>query len=324
MLLAIMFGIHSSNHNAPSMAIIPHWLKSLIETEALPSEFGSLAVEFYLPLARSIVTWAQQKEQLALNAPLVVGVNGAQGTGKSTLSKVLALALKHEHQLSCAIISIDDLYLTRQERFNLSQNTHPLFMTRGVPGTHDVSMGIDLIQQLKKKQAVKLPVFDKSTDDRVPEEDWIACDAPVDIILFEGWCVGALAQEPDSLAIPCNSLEESEDQDAAWRTHANQQLEGPYKKLFSLIDRLVMLKAPDFECVYHWRSTQEDKLRERTADLNMDLKSNSIMNDEQLKRFVMHYERLTRWMFEEMPERADCLLKLNQDHHIARAVYSQT
>ncbi len=298
----------------------PQWLKSLIEAEALPSDFASLAVDFYLPLAQSIVSWAKNNENGS--RPLVVGVNGAQGTGKSTLSMVLALALEHEHQLKCAIISVDDIYLTRQERVNLSDDVHPLLMTRGVPGTHDVSMGIDLIKKLKNREPVQLPIFDKAIDDRATKEKWICCDSPIDVIIFEGWCVGARAQQPQELADPCNYLEESEDKDAAWRTYANQQLAGPYSELFNLIDKLVMLKAPDFECVYHWRSTQEEKLRRRTADLG--LHSNSIMDDEQLKRFIMHYERLTRWMFEEMPERADCLLELNQSHHIVRASYSQT
>ncbi|MFT5905172.1 MAG: D-glycerate 3-kinase [Cryomorphaceae bacterium] len=300
------------------MATHPQWLKSLIKAEGLPSDFESLALDFYLPLAKSIVSWAQHEE----NGPLVVGVNGAQGTGKSTLSMVLALALEHEHQLKCAIISIDDIYLTLQERADLSESIHPLLKTRGVPGTHDTSMGIDLIQQLKNKKPVMLPVFNKAIDDRAPEEKWSSCDTAVDIILFEGWCVGALAQQPQELADPCNYLEESEDQDAAWRTYANQQLAGPYSELFGLINRLVMLKAPDFECVYQWRSKQEEKLRQLTADLG--LHSNSIMNDEQIKRFIMHYERLTRWMFEEMPDRADCVLELNHDHHIVRASYTQT
>jgi D-glycerate 3-kinase len=298
------------------MATHPHWLKSLIKAEALPSSFAALAVDFYLHLAESIASWAQQKK----GTPLVIGVNGAQGTGKSTLSLVLALALEHDHQLSSAIISIDDIYLTKQERVLLSETVHPLFKTRGVPGTHDVSMGVELIQKLKNKEAVQLPVFDKAMDDRAAEEKWISCDTPVDIIILEGWCVGAIAQQPEALTAPCNSLEESEDSDAAWRTYANEQLAGLYRELFQLIDKLVMLKAPDFECVYQWRSTQEEKLRLRTADSD----GHSIMDDAQLKRFIMHYERLTRWMFEEMPARADCLLELNHDHHIVRAAYSQT
>jgi D-glycerate 3-kinase len=298
----------------------PHWLKSLLNSEALPAEFGPLAVDFYLPLAQSIVSWVQHKENRT--NPLVVGINGAQGTGKSTLSKVLALALEHEHQLSCAIISIDDIYLTHQERVDLSNLVHPLLQTRGVPGTHDISMGIDLITQLKNKKPVKLPLFDKAVDDRAPLDKWISCDTPVDVILFEGWCVGAVAQMPEDLTDPCNDLEESEDKDAAWRTYANRQLAGPYSELFSLIDRLVMLKAPDFECVYQWRSTQEEKLRRRVVE--EDSQGHSIMNDGQLKKFIMHYERLTQWMFKEMPLRADCVLELDHDHHIVRANYSST
>lgn len=192
-------------------------------------------------------------------------------------------------------------------------------MTRGVPGTHDVQMGINLIQQLKNKQPIKLTVFDKATDDRAPEENWVTSDTPVDIILFEGWCVGAQPQPAQTLTEPCNELEASEDPDAAWRTFANQQLAGPYTELFGLIDRLIMLKAPDFECVYEWRSTQEEKLRQRTTEDN-----NNIMNDQQIKRFIMHYERITRWMFTEMPQRADCLLELNSDHNITQVKYSVT
>jgi len=299
------------------MPVTPHWLKSLIKEEALPTTFEALAKDFCLPLAESIVSWAQCDSD-ATALPLVVGVNGAQGTGKSTLSKVLSLAIADAHQLRCAIISIDDIYLTRQERASLAADIHPLLMTRGVPGTHDVSMGIDLINQLKNKAIPRLPVFDKAIDDRAPASQWVNLDSPVDIILFEGWCVGAQAQPDQALVEPCNYLEESEDKDASWRSYANQQLAGPYAKLFNLIDRLVMLKAPDFECVYQWRSTQEEKLRQRTTEGSS---SRSIMNDEEIKRFIMHYERLTRWMFEEMPQRADCVLELNRDHSIVRANY---
>ncbi|MGJ8657417.1 MAG: kinase [Akkermansiaceae bacterium] len=193
-------------------------------------------------------------------------------------------------------------------------------MTRGAPGTHDVSMGINLIQQLKSRQPVQLTIFDKATDDRAPQDKWVTCDSPVDIILFEGWCVGAQAQPPAALTEPCNDLEASEDQDAAWRTFANNQLAGPYTELFALLDRLVMLKAPDFECVYEWRSTQEEKLRKRSVGSA----NNNIMNDQQIKRFIMHYERITRWMFTEMPQRTDCLLELNQDHNIIQATYADT
>jgi len=258
----------------------PPWLHSLIEKEALPNGFASLAMDYYLPLADAIQSWAQSS-----NTPLVIGINGAQGTGKSTMSKVLALALEHKHSLKTAIISIDDIYLTRAERTQLATEIHPLFQTRGVPGTHDTELGIQLIQQLKDG-----------------------------IILFEGWCVGAIAQSDDLLETPCNQLEADEDSGATWRTFANQQLQGSYTELFQLIDKLVMLKAPDFECVYQWRKTQEEKLRNNTQ-------GDAIMNEQQIARFIMHYERLTRWMFEEMPQRANCTITLSPDHSIAQVDY---
>ncbi len=249
--------------------------------------------------------------------PLVIGVNGAQGTGKSTLSLVLEQSLKHDHQLHSAIISIDDIYLTRRERDILAKQIHPLLKTRGVPGTHDVSMGINLIQQLKNQHPTQLPTFNKAIDDRTKENQWIQHHTPVDVIIFEGWCVGAQPQSTKDIVEPCNSLEQSEDPDAIWRNFANQQLAGPYKELFELIDFLVMLKAPNFECVYNWRSTQENKLRDKSSDQQ----NHSIMNDQQIKKFIMHYERITHWMLSEMPQRADCLLELNPDHNITKSSY---
>ena len=287
----------------------PPWLHSLIEKEALPNGFASLAMDYYLPLADAIQSWAQSS-----NTPLVIGINGAQGTGKSTMSKVLALALEHKHSLKTAIISIDDIYLTRAERTQLATEIHPLFQTRGVPGTHDTELGIQLIQQLKDGKTPLIPVFNKATDDRAEKDQWITLDQPVDIILFEGWCVGAIAQSDDLLETPCNQLEADEDSGATWRTFANQQLQGSYTELFQLIDKLVMLKAPDFECVYQWRKTQEEKLRNNTQ-------GDAIMNEQQIARFIMHYERLTRWMFEEMPQRANCTITLSPDHSIAQVDY---
>ncbi len=287
----------------------PPWLQSLITEEALPSSFKDLALTYLLPLSEQISKWSENS-----STPLVVGINGAQGTGKSTICKVLAKSLDHTHQLRCAIISIDDIYLTRTERVQLGNDVHPLFETRGVPGTHDVNMGIDLIKNLKAHKKVALPVFDKSTDDRSPTDQWTTPEQPVDIILFEGWCVGAIAQQEQSLITPFNQLEKNEDPDGIWRRFANQQLRESYTAIFSLLDRLVMLKAPDFECIYEWRKIQEDKLRQKKQ-------GKGIMSAAELARFIMHYERLTRWMFKEMPARVDCLLELNSDHVITNATY---
>jgi len=289
------------------------WLENLITEEVLPESFYQLAVEYYIPLAKQINTWLKESS----NTPLVIGVNGAQGTGKSTLSLVLKQALEHEFQVSSCILSIDDIYLTRDERLQLSEKVHPLLQTRGVPGTHDVQLGEMIIQNLEQKIPTRLPIFKKAIDDRAPEEKWISCSGTEKVLFFEGWCVGALPQEDDALLSPCNILEENEDTDSKWRKYVNEQLKHAYPRLFHKMDKLVMLKAPDFECVYEWRKTQEEKLRARTVESE----AHSIMNDAQIQRFIMHYERLTRWMFQEMPARADCLLELDHEHHIVCSTY---
>ena len=286
----------------------------MIKTESLPTAFAAMAMDFYLPLADKVASWTKFSK-----GPLVVGINGAQGTGKSTLSKVLALALKHHHHCRSAILSIDDLYLTKSERRQLAKMVHPLLATRGVPGTHDVAMGRHLLDQLKNKQAVSLPVFDKAIDDRAPVDQWVSHPQAVDVILFEGWCVGAVAQHESALARPVNHLEKDEDIDALWRKYANDQLNVAYAGLFERIDRLVMLKAPDFECVQEWRSTQEDKLRLITDPTRSN---HALMSQEQLERFIMHYERITRWMLEEMPERSDCVIELNTEHLVTKCRYN--
>lgn len=291
------------------------WLKKIIEDEHLPTSFEEKARDYYLPLTQQIVHWASLEEE-----PLVVGVNGAQGTGKSTLSKVLAVALEQEFGIRVAVISIDDIYHTKSRRLELGEQIHPLLVTRGVPGTHDTNLGMHVISELKARRPVCIPSFDKSTDDRRPQDEWENCSEPVDVILFEGWCIGALPQQMETLAHPMNSLEQTEDADARWRTYVNQQLAGDYVPLFGLLDRLVILKAPDFECVHHWRGEQEQKLRASLmAQFGNTEHAAGLMNEQQLARFIMHYERLTRWMFDEMPERADVLFELAEDHSMAKA-----
>ena len=129
-------------YNDDSMLTTPTWINSMIKTESLPTAFAAMAMDFYLPLSDKVASWTKFSK-----GPIVVGINGAQGTGKSTLSKVLALALKHHHHCRSAILSIDDLYLTKSERRQLAEMVHPLLATRGVPGTHDVAMGCHLLDQ---------------------------------------------------------------------------------------------------------------------------------------------------------------------------------
>ena len=244
----------------------------------------------------------------AQGGALPVGLCGSQGSGKSTLATVLK-ALLDARGLSTAVLSIDDLYLTHQER-RAAARIHPLLRTRGVPGTHDVRLGLETMARLRSNDAVELPAFDKERDDRRPRSQWPLIQGPVSIILLEGWCVGALPQDPAALDEPINVLERNEDPQGIWRRHVNAALDGEYRTLFGLLELLVLIKAPSFDVVYGWRLEQEHKLRDRVRDSGGDL--SGVMSDAEVARFIGHYERITRNILAEMPARADLVLELDE------------
>lgn len=233
---------------------------------------------------------------------LVVGLCGAQGAGKSTLSAHLAAELAAQGR-RVAVLSLDDLYLSRAERLQLAAAVHPLFATRGVPGTHDVALGLATLAALDRGEAAPLPRFDKAADERCAPADWPCAPPGTEVLLFEGWCLGARPQ-PDVTA-PVNALEASEDPQGRWRGHANAMLGGTYQHLFARLDLLVLLAAPGWEVVGRWREQQEAALRQHGGA--------AVMDPAQVQRFIQHYERLTRWILVEMPERADLVVRLGPE-----------
>lgn len=237
--------------------------------------------------------------------PVVIGICGAQGSGKSTLAAQVATACGAEG-LACAILSIDDLYLTKAERRALAETIHPLLATRGVPGTHDVALGLSVLDALERGEAVALPRFDKARDERALPESWPAAPVPCDVLLFEGWCVGARPQAQVDLLHPVNLLESVEDAKGAWRAYANKALAGEYQRLFSRIDRLVLLAAPGFKVVARWRLEQEEQLAKACPQ------ASGIMDAAAVARFVAHYERITAHILREMPARADLAVSLDE------------
>lgn len=276
---------------------------------AIGSKLRSQLDAFHIPLA----AWLARTRE-GCGRPLVVGLNGAQGSGKSTLSRLLQEVLEREFSLRSAGFSLDDLYLTRGERERLARTVHPLLKTRGVPGTHDVDLGKRTLHALKEAgegDEVPLPAFDKGRDDRCPEGEWKKWRGEADLVIFEGWCVGAAPQPESAMGEAVNELERREDPDGSWRCWINRRLAGEYAALFAGLDLLIMLQVPGMESVFRWRRQQERQLaEEKERDLSR------VMDDEALRRFIMHYERLTRHMLEEMPGRADVVLRLNEDHAV--------
>lgn len=278
-------------------------LAALIAAEGLPASYGTTIDAHWRPLA----AWIAARAATA-GAPLIVGISGSQGSGKSTLCRMLEALLMADHGLHAATLSLDDLYLTRAQRQALARTVHPLFATRGVPGTHDVALGLSLLAAVREGQTgLMLPRFGKAQDDRAPEASWPRLAAPVDVLLFEGWCIAARAEAEAALVQPINRLEAEEDPHGIWRRRVNAELAGPYRALFASAGCTIMLAAPGFEAVLGWRQLQEQKLRARTG---------GGMPDAELARFVMHYERITRHLLADLPARADVVIPLAVDHTI--------
>lgn len=283
-------------------------LAAFIERHRLPAAFSDSVDAAFLPFAQWLETQLAERK----SDTLVLGINGTQGTGKSTVADYLSEVLSTEYDRRVAILSIDDLYLTQAERLDLARDVHPLFTSRGVPGTHDVNLGTAVIQQLKtlsSGESVALPRFDKSRDDRSPQDAWPEVSGPIDLVIFEGWCVGSLAADDNALIEPINALEATDDATGQWRRTVNRELASTYRPLFELIDTLLLLQAPGFEAVSDWRLEQERKLRD-----DADQDASAVMSDDEVQRFIQHFERITRRNLEDLPALADAVISLNRQH----------
>ena len=259
---------------------------------------------FYLPLSNWIYKQYSKDKKIK-----IIGLSGGQGTGKSTVTGILEFILKNIYGLNTCIFSIDDFYKTKSQRKKMSKKIHPLFSTRGVPGTHDVSLINKKIRELKKKRfkQVLLPRFDKSIDDRHKKDKWAKIKKSPQIIIFEGWCVGAKHQKYSLLKKPLNSIERKHDAELKWRKKVNYYLKNNYKNLFNKIDKLIYLKAPSYDYVFKWRLLQEKKLK-------LTSKNKNTMSKSKMREFIMFYERITRQMMIDFKYISDLTVFLDKDH----------
>ena len=274
------------------------WISRFLAEEALSEGFRATIDAICEPLAARLARLRQARRRTVL-----IGLTGAQGSGKSTIAAV-TVRLLEERGLTAVALSLDDFYLPRSARERLAREVHPLLATRGPPGTHDVALAGAALDQLRAPGRIALPSFDKAADERRPRAAWRTIATPVDVVILDGWCIGARAQGAAALAQPVNALEAEEDASGAWRNYVNAQLDGRYQDLFGRLHELVLLQAPSFEVVLGWRQEQEKKLIARTGHG---------MSEAEVARFVAHYERLTRWILSEMPERARLVFPLGAD-----------
>jgi len=300
--------------------VVQEYLQQAITAHKLPPHFAQFVSDFYLPIAQSVNNKLQSLRQTDAQKTLILGVQGTQGSGKSTLADFLKRILQTQHHLSVAVVSIDDFYHTLAARRQLANDVHPLLVTRGVPGTHDIPLAkytLETLMDLKEGDQLALPRFDKAVDDRADETSWPVVDGPIDIVIFEGWCVGAQPQSSEQLSDAVNAFEQTEDSDGSYRRYVNTQLAEHYPAIFGLLDALVVMTAPSFDVVYQWRALQEKKLADKLA-LDPTLDASGVLNDTQLVRFISHYERLTSHCLNTLPQQADWILSLDAQHNITR------
>ena len=298
-----------------TLAALQAVLARFIQEASLPDSVAFNFMRWYAGVTGSLA----QRAKAANTAPLV-GFSGCQGSGKSTLVALMAKVMCEVHGVSTVVLSLDDFYLTKATRVALAQSIHPLFATRGVPGTHDLVLLNETIAALRQpppRGAVPVPAFDKALDDRTEMVHWRQVSAPVQLIFLEGWCVGLSPQQESELEAPINPMEAEQDPSRVWRGEVNRQLATEYADLFGKLDALLLLQAPSFDAVFDWRWQQEQRLSQQFQQDHPD-KPDPTMTRSEVADFILHYQRLTEHGLKTLPDRADFVWELATDRSVER------
>ena len=246
-------------------------------------------------------------DQIDTDRKIAIGISGAPGSGKSTLARFLARHINQAGIPAC-LLALDDYYLGRNQREQLALSLHPLFQQRGVPGTHELdrlAADFDRIQS-GRLGGLSLPVFNKSTDDRVAEHEWRSLEETPRIIIFEGWCVGVPPQKQTELSLPANEMERVHDPDGSWRHEMWKAWQQLYNALHGRLDQVWYIRVPDWNCVIDWRWQQEQELAQ------MSLKSRA-----EVESFLGSFERIVNHMQDSYRQWADLVMEADHNHDIS-------
>ena len=298
------------HNNRPALQAV---LERMLQEASLPDSVAINFMRWYAGVTQSLARRAKTAE----TAP-IVGFTGCQGSGKSTLVPLMANVMREFHGVSAVVLSLDDFYLTKAARAALAASIHPLFATRGVPGTHDLALLNETITALRlARAAVPVPTFDKARDNRTEMVHWRQVSAPVQLILLEGWCIGLSPQKDSELEESVNSVEAEQDPSLVWRREVNRQLANGYADLFGELEALLLLQAPSFEAVFEWRWQQEQRLSEQFQKDHPG-KPDPTMSRSKVADFVLHYQRLTEHALKALPDQADFVWELAGDRVVER------
>ena len=278
--------------------------KQLIELTNI--KFSIKYIETYIcPIFKYIISSKKKKFLIA----------GSQGIGKSTLLYILKKNLKTIYNKEILSLSLDDYYLTKKQRISLSKKIHPLLLTRGVPGTHDIKKLLKHVRCFERSiYPINIPIFDKINDDRLTKVKKIKTKA--EILILEGWCCGSPAVPNSFLKKNINHIEKIFDEDLRWRNYYNHQLQNQYAKLFKLFDKVIYLKAPSFSHIQNWRLKQEKMMVTRNNDFGA-------MDKNQIFEFIQHYEKITKWMMKVLPSKANITINVDKNQKIKKLLFKK-
>ncbi|KAK8210192.1 hypothetical protein M8818_003680 [Zalaria obscura] len=226
--------------------------------------------------------------------PFFLGLNGVQGAGKTTLVSTLCKTLTSApHKLPTVVLSIDDLYLPHADQLALARShpSNPLVQHRGQPSTHDIALGASLFAALRdRKPNIKVPSYDKSAfsgqGDRLPESEWHVVNADgqgrkVEVVVFEGWCVGFRALSEEALERKWRKAREAAESPGYDGQLGKLEFESVSFVNVALREYDALTDdAEDTQYVYKWRLEQEAALRAAKG---------TGMTDEQVVKFVNGY-----------------------------------
>ena len=233
---------------------------------------------------------------------------GSQGIGKSSFINIISKTIEKFYNKRILLLSLDNYYLSKKQRLLLSEKKHKLLITRGVPGTHDIKKLVKNINQFNKgKYPITIPLFDKLTDDKSKS---IKMKTKFDILFLEGWCCGSSEIPKKILYKNINNLEKIKDPKYQWRNFYNNKLKIEYKKLFKLFDELIFLKTSSFDNVFKWRFKQEKYNQSKN-------KKSKRMSADEIKIFIQHYEKLSKWMLKDLNKKAQIVIKFEKNHKIS-------
>ena len=234
---------------------------------------------------------------------------GSQGIGKSSFINIISKTIEKFYDKKILLLSLDNYYLSKKQRLLLSKKIHKLLVTRGVPGTHNIKELVKNVKQFnQEKYPITTPLFDKLIDDKIKLNKTIKTKC--DILFLEGWCCGSSEIPKKFLYKNINNLEKINDPKNQWRNFYNNKLKIEYKKLFKLFDELIFLKTSSFDNVYKWRLKQEKTNQSKNKKLKR-------MSANEIKVFVQHYEKITKWMIKDLNKKAQIVIQFEKNHKIS-------